>query len=101
MLFLKARTQQQKFVHLVSQGTLGLVSGLIRINYMQRCHPREELKLGCTRKIIRNEDSLAKNLSCGGLLFPNEEGRTPGLHLEMAESAALKAELHLLYKISS
>lgn len=101
MLFLKARTQQQKFVPFVSQGTSGLVSGLIRIHCMQQCHPWQKLKLGCSRKIIRDKDSLAKNPSCVGLLFPNEEGRTPFLHLEVAESAALKAVLHLLCKISS
>lgn len=68
---------------------------------MQQCHPWQKLKLGCSRKIIRDKDSLAKNPSCVGLLFPNEEGRTPFLHLEVAESAALKAVLHLLCKISS
>lgn len=49
-------------------GTLGLVSGLIRTTCMQVkwCHPCQELKLGCSRKIIRNKDSLAKNLSCVG-----------------------------------
>lgn len=45
-------------------GTLGLVSELIRINCMQWCHPCQELKLGCSRKIIRNEDFGKESLLC-------------------------------------
>lgn len=50
----------------VSCFTGDLVSGLIRINCMQQCHRCQELKLGCSKQIIRNGDSLAKNLSCVG-----------------------------------
>ena len=52
VLFLNASTCQHKFVYLVSQTMLGLVSRLTRINCTQVkwCHPCQESKLGYSRK---------------------------------------------------